>query len=221
MIGAHPADKQVCMGERRTVRFAKAMSSRRHFMARRVSVWCVVVLLLGATSALSTTIAPLSFEQIVARAETIFLGEVVSRRSDWEAGPAGKSIITTVTFKVHRVLKGPPAVERQLTFLGGTIGTLEMSVAGVPQFRVGDRDVLFVTADTHAVSPIAGFSQGRFRLVGDGDVSRAEMRTHDGRPLPRAAATSRPFTVIDRSARSTTYPEFEALVLQTLAAGTR
>lgn len=77
-----------------------------------------------------------------ARAGAIALVETVSVRSDWQTHAQGKHIVTTVRFKVERTLKGQAGQELQLEFLGGTIGGLTMEVDGMPQFQVGDRDVL-------------------------------------------------------------------------------
>lgn len=192
-------------------------------MTRWLSLFCLVGLFLGAHTVSSTTLIPLSFEEIVTQAERVFLGEVASRRSDWDVGPHGRSIFTLVTFKVERVLKGQIGSEVQLRFRGGTIGRLSMRVAGMPEFKVGDRDVLFVSAERNTVSPLVGFSYGRFQVVRD-PVSRIEhVRGPDGAPFVGAPATSAPRAVfpVTRTVRAMTYPEFERAVAETIVRGLR
>lgn len=190
-------------------------------MSRCLPVLCLAALLLGRGIALPTTVIPPTFDELVARAQAIFLGEVVHRRSDWYVDSQARSIVTIVTFKVERVLKGQVGPQTQLRFLGGSIGGLVMHVDGMPQFRVGDRDVLFVSATHNAVSPLVGFFHGRFPVVADRVGGTARVLTHDRRPLVSALSTvgrSLPFAT--RTASPLTYAEFEALVLQTIAQGT-
>src|SRR6185295_14440651 len=130
----------------------------------KVPLLCVSALLAGVVAASSTTVIQPTFDELIARAQIIFQGEVVDRRSEWETTAQGRSIITHVTFSVASVLKGQAAATVQLTFLGGTIGDTTLAVSDMPRFLVGDRDVLFVAPELHAVSPLVGFAYGRYRI---------------------------------------------------------
>lgn len=135
-----------------------------------------------AGTAGSTTVIPPTFETLVSRAGTIFVGEVMDVRAEWESTPEGRSIITLVTFRVSDVWKGTVGPVTQLEFLGGTIGEVSMVVAGMPTFSLGQRDVLFVGTTARAISPLVGFMHGRMRVERDGSgVER--VRTFDGQPL--------------------------------------
>ncbi len=169
----------------------------------------------------STTLTPLSFDELVSKAATIFEGQVVSRRSEWEIGRSGRSIITIVTLDVTRVLKGRTGLRTQLTFLGGTIGEITMSIADMPQFRIGDRDVLFVSGDTYAISPLVGFSYGRFRIVRDPASGVDQVRTHDGRPLAAVTDIGRPLVPTLQMPRPLALRDFESLVIQRAAVRAR
>ena len=179
--------------------------------------WGLIALLVCAAPSASTTVLPLAFDDIVARAETAFLGEAVRLRPDWRTTSRGKYIVTTVTFRTVRVLKGRVGAEVQLDFPGGEIGGLRMEVDQMPAFAVGDRDVLFLEGDRR-VSPIVGFNNGRFRVIADRAGGPARVLMHDGRPftagsLPGAAARS----LLRRPDGAMTYADFESLVLQTVA----
>ena len=132
-----------------------------------IAVLAMTALLLDALPASSTTVLPQSLDELVLKAETIFIGEVVDRRSLWERRAEGRRIVTIVTFDVTRVLKGRLGLRTELRFLGGTIGDVTLDVPDMPTFQAGDRDVLFVSPERNAVSPLVGFSQGRFRVVQD------------------------------------------------------
>lgn len=148
-----------------------------------LTVLCTVV---TAVTAGSTTVIPPTFETLVSRAGTIFVGEVMDVRGEWESSPEGRSIITRVTFRVSDVWKGTVGPVTQLEFLGGTVGAVSMVVAGMPKFTLGQRDVLFVGTTVRAVSPLVGFMHGQMRIERDGSgVER--VRTFDGHPLGSVA----------------------------------
>lgn len=153
---------------------------------------CMSALLLSVRPASTTTVIPPSFDELVSTAEVIFIGEVVDQRSMWETTPDGRSIITVVTFDVTRVLKGRLGLRTELTFLGGTVGDLTEQVVDMPQFRVGDQDVLFVSSERYAASPLVGFSHGRFRIETDPTTRQRVVRSHDGKPLIIGLDASKP-----------------------------
>lgn len=129
-----------------------------------------------------TTVKPPTFGALVAGAQVIFVGEVTNLAAAWDATPHGRAIVTRVTFRVSEVLKGSVGPMTQLEFLGGVIGEIGMKVEGMPAFRVGQRDVLFVGGIVRAASPLVGFMHGRLRVERDpGGIDR--VFTHDGQML--------------------------------------
>lgn len=76
---------------------------------------------------------------------------------------------TFITYAVQEVLQGSPAGEHvTLQFVGGwdARDNTFMSCSNVPQFDVGDEDVLFVRGNTHRLCPLTGGAGGRFRIIG-------------------------------------------------------
>ena len=149
----------------------------------RISCLTLAVLLVLPRPAAPTTVIPPTFDELVARAESVFVAHVVAMRSSWVESRSGRSIVTDVTFAIERTLKGPTYAERSLAFLGGTVGDDTLHVSGMPQFHVGDRDVLFVADSGGPASPLVGFWYGRFRVQRDAPTGVDMIRTHDGRPL--------------------------------------
>ncbi len=156
-------------------------------MFRRILLLTLVCTLAAAGVARSTTVIPPSFDALVASANTIFVGEVMNVRSDWESTPTGRAIITLVTFRVEGVWKGNVGAVTQLEFLGGEIGEIGMKVEGMPAFRLGQRDVLFVSGEVRTVSPLVGFMHGRMRVERDTVSGVDRVRTFDGRALGSVA----------------------------------
>ena len=134
-------------------------------------------------SAASPTVVAPTFDELVLRAESVIVARVVATRSAWVNSRAGRAIVTDVTVSIERTLKGPTYAERSFEFLGGTVGDDTLAVAGMPEFHVGDRDVLFISEAGRPASPLVGFMYGRFRIIPDPRTGADMVRTHDGRPL--------------------------------------
>jgi hypothetical protein len=187
-------------------------------MLRKIAPRCLVVLLIGVAPVFATVVIPHTFDELVTKADTIFVGRVVDRRSLWEETRSGRNIITLVTFSVERVLKGQVGAQTQLSFVGGTIGEVTFTISDMPDFPTnGERDVLFVTDRGRPLSPIVGFSQGRFRIERDPVSGVDQVRTSDGRPLVNVQAVGRQPEATLRTLRAMPFSEFEAAVRQTLA----
>ena len=155
-------------------------------MGRALTLGFLACLVVTQPAASTSVLAP-TFEELVAGAEQVFQGRVVAVRSSRLDSRAGRAIVTDVTFSIERTLKGPLYAERSLEFLGGTVGEDTLRVEGMPTFRIGDRDVLFVNDAGRPASPIVGFMYGRFRIVRDTVRGVDMIRTHDGRPLASLA----------------------------------
>ena len=134
----------------------------------------------------ASVIAP-TFDVMVARAQSVFVGQTLDVQSRWVSTSSGPAIVTVVTFKVIRALKGGLGGQTQLEFLGGTVGEYRMEVPGIPRFRVGDEDVLFVDERGQPVSPVVGFMHGRFRVLEEGGTGRRSVARHDFEPLASVA----------------------------------
>jgi hypothetical protein len=176
---------------------------------RRALAAAVVAAVLAGAPEAASVIAP-TFDVMVARAQTVFVGQTLDVRSQWVSTSSGPAIVTRVTFNVIRTLKGELGGQTQLEFLGGTVGEYRMEVPGIPRFRVGDEDVLFVDERGQPVSPVVGFMHGRFRVLEEPGTGRRSVARHDFEPLARVAdigAAAPPARV--SSARALTLAAFE------------
>jgi hypothetical protein len=169
----------------------------------------------------ATSIVPMTFDELVTQASSIFRGEVVDIRSEARDLEGGRGIVTVVTFTVASVIKGPASSVIQLEFLGGTIGNETMRIAEMPTFQKGDRAILFTTSADH-LSPIVGFSQGRFPILIDFAGGREVVTTPTGKPVITVASigrtnhisANRQFPTADQSkpSESLSVADFEALI---------
>ena len=125
----------------------------------------------------------LSLDQLAGRAATIVVSTVTSRRAEWEHYGESRLIITKVTIEVEQTLKGSAPRTLVVEVLGGTIGDQTLHVSHVPEFKVGDRDVLFLNSATHAASPLVGSDQGRFRVINEAATGTARKLNAAFAPL--------------------------------------
>jgi hypothetical protein len=126
---------------------------------------------------------PFSFEQLIDRAPVIVVATTISRRAEWEYYGASKLIITRVALDIEDTLKGSAPRTLTIEVVGGTIGDETLRVSDVPEFHVGDRDVLFLNNAPHAVSPLVGSGQGRFRVLRESSTGTSRMVTAGFAPL--------------------------------------
>lgn len=156
----------------------KRFDGRRATRAAAVRIVCAVALA-GAAAVLparATTVVAKSFRTIAVEADRVFAA-VVSDVHSYRRGEDGP-IWTAVRFGDVRWIAGGSGAETELEFAGGSIGDRAEVVGGMPQFKVGQRVLLFVH-DAPSASPVVGFHQGCFALRDGEDV----VITSDYRPV--------------------------------------
>jgi hypothetical protein len=176
-------------------------------------VLLLITIFCGISHALE--VPPLPFEVVVRSADVVFRGTVVRVESSWVSTESGPAIVTLVTFRVERTLKGKLGAELSLEFLGGRVGEEVLEVVGAPRFEVGQRDVICAQVDDRYVSPITGFNQGRFRINRDGTSGHEYVTTSSGFPVVNGAADSRTRTLsLSPTTGGTRLESFEEEVLR-------
>jgi hypothetical protein len=142
------------------------------------------VLVCTATAARATTYTPVTFDELVTRAEVIFVGEVADVRPFALNTASGTVIKTRVVFRVQDPVFGTTSALEVLEFLGGEVGDVGMVVEGMPRFTIGDRRVVFARRE-RSINPIVGFTQGLLQVRRDvNGVDR--VLTLDGMPVAGA-----------------------------------
>ncbi len=145
---------------------------------------CMAVLALSTGPANSATVVSVGTADLVEGCDFIFHGTAVER---WvSAGAQPGSIFTNVKFAVSEVLKGD-ATRRTvvLSYLGGTLDGLTLSIEGLQVPDVGEEGVYFVERlGRSQIHPLLGWDQGLFHIITD-DRGRKTVFTHDLRPVGR------------------------------------
>lgn len=162
----------------RTERDSSSTVDRPLSTVHRLISILLVLLLPAALHA--TTVERLSFDQLVAKARSIVVGQV--RRVDTRWSDDGKLILTAYTIEVQETLKGESAGTLTVTTIGGRIGNLIMHVAGMPAFDINERAVVFVEkAGAH--NAVLGLGQGKFSIENGTVANRTDgLEFSDRRP---------------------------------------
>jgi hypothetical protein len=132
-------------------------------MRRSVFVVFFVTLLVASVNA--TTIAPLSFEQLVSGSSAVVYGRVTDVRSQWTADR--RFIESVVSIEVIKGMKGGAGETISFTVPGGQVGRYLNVIPGAPMFSPGDRAVFFLTAHGPRLPVTTGLTQGIYRVQRD------------------------------------------------------
>ena len=154
---------------------------------------CAVVFALALCCAIpagATTYLPVTFDELVTRADVIFVGEVVDVRPFALDTPEGPAIKTRVVFRVMDGLWGTTSAVEVFDFFGGEVDGVGMAIAEMPRFAIGDRRVVFARRD-QSINPIVGFTQGLLHI--DRDAAGVDrIWTLDGFPLAQPDSIGTP-----------------------------
>ena len=142
-----------------------------------VLVATLLVALAAPRAADATIIIPKNLKELAAEAELVLVAEVTGQRADRVAGP--ESLI--YTFSALRVLeqwKGAKTDRLEVAEVGGRVGDVTCFAAGMPQYKVGERVLVFLKKDVLGLWRTHGLVQRRFAVqknvaTGD-DVVRLE-----------------------------------------------
>jgi len=124
---------------------------------------CVALLaLLFSTSIDATTLAPLTFEQLVKESAAVVYGRIVDVRSQWTADR--RFIESVISVEVLKGLKGRAGDTIQFTAPGGQVGRYRNVIPGAPVFAEGELAVFFLTAHGARLPVTTGLTQGVYRV---------------------------------------------------------
>ena len=152
---------------------------------------CLVAGVVPFRTAHATTMQHLETRDLVVGSSEVVIGEVEGTRSYWN--PAHTRILTDVSVRVSRALKGDPGTRLTLTQLGGEVDGVRVTVHGAPAFRAGEEALVFVWRDSKGRAQVNGLAQGKFEITRDPATGEARVErgagfvTRDARTLATAA----------------------------------
>ena len=129
------------------------------------SVLAAFFCLIFVIDAAATTLAPLSFEQLVNASASVVYGRVVEVRSQWTEDR--RFIESVVSIEILKGLKGSAAERMSFTVPGGQVGRYLNVIPGAPTFAAGDTAVFFLTSRGPRLPVTTGLTQGIYRVQRD------------------------------------------------------
>ena len=142
-----------------------------------------VALVLAIIPAHATTVIAQDFNSLVSGADYVVRAVVKSVTSEYRTTPRGQAIFTKVELQVLETITGTPPQPLVLQVLGGTVDGVTMRVEGVPQFHVGDEDILFVQNNGTQFFPLVGIMNGKYPVKHDAATGAAYVARSNGTPL--------------------------------------
>ena len=145
---------------------------------------CLLLLsVLLATPAWSTSVERLDHAQLVEHASTIFWGRCLEVRCEWNAERT--QIFTVARFAPSAVLKGERQAVVELKVPGGRLDGKAYVIHGMPTFTAGEEAVVYVTRP-HSKSGVCvpvGLGQGYYKVDRTGRDGRPAVARRDTRDL--------------------------------------
>jgi hypothetical protein len=132
-------------------------------MRLRKCIACAgVVLLAWSAGAGATLLEHLSPQQLAEMSDLVVRGRVESSQSYWNA--AHTKVFTRTRITVDEAYKGAAPATIEVVQLGGTIGSLKVTVDGAPTWRRDEEVLLFAEPYDAQTYRVTGLSQGKFRI---------------------------------------------------------
>jgi len=129
------------------------------------------------------TVVPTDFDRLIEQAEQIFRGTVVSATPRWEGEGKQRHIVTDYVFRVEESYRGRAAGQVTLRVFGGALEGRRQQIAGLPEFRPGETEILFVRGNGRDLCPLVGLFHGRLRVAKSGANGEERIHLHDGSAL--------------------------------------
>lgn len=171
--------------------------------------------LLLVASAQATLAPQMTFDEVVAEAESIVHGVVTARRAGWDAEHA--AIWTHYEIEVIETFKGEPASTLTVSEPGGEVDGARMEIVGAPRYRIGDEVTVFAAPTPIGYRRTCGWGQGKFIVVEAPTPSgRAVEASLDGVELIRDPKRSQAGRTVEQSVPASALDglDFEAFKLR-------
>ncbi len=149
-----------------------------------IGIFVIIVSFVGlAINAFSTVLVPKTFRDLTKEADLVFIGTVTDIRYEW-ADEARNHIYEFVTFSNLEIIVGEHDGDEIVVRLsGGEIDDIKIEYDGIPEFEIGERDLIFLKGNFVEMCPIVGWTQGRFRVEVSQDSRGEIVLTDDFKPI--------------------------------------
>ncbi len=171
------------------------------YLGHRTSRFVALLLLFAVVPASATTFVAMSERTLARAADAVVVGTVEHLES---VGTLDGGISTLVTIHVETAYKGSPGATLTLKQPGGELETRGFWLAGSPGFRIGQRNLLFLSAHRDGTARTTALGMGQFvldtdRATGEVMAERTVTELVLGARRVRRMKLSRLVRVIERA----------------------
>src|SRR6266851_2051883 len=133
-----------------------------------------LAVLVPTKPSMATTAILLSDEQLITSSRVIMLGDVMSVKAQWDFNH--DSINTYVKVQVSKILKGQLQNDH-IVFkqLGGTVGDNSTVIFGAPEYKAGQRVLLFLDTAHDGTLRIGHLFQGKYDVLDDAGTGQTRV----------------------------------------------
>jgi hypothetical protein len=122
-------------------------------------------MMLLAASGFASTVRKMELPDLVRNSDSIVQGRVEQVYTRWDEKL--KVAFTFVSVYVDDPLKGARRRTVLIQLLGGKVGSLVQTVAGMPRFNRGDAVIVFLKDRNNGSFEVVGMNQGKYDIVND------------------------------------------------------
>ncbi len=133
----------------------------------------ILTALVLAVPALASSVRKMELPEMVSKSDSVVQGTVESVEARWESD----LIFTYASIRVDESFKGAPRRALLIRQPGGKLGALNLTVSGTPQFKAGDRVIVFLQNQSNGTFDIVGLGQGKYDLVDNLAISNSAGAT--------------------------------------------
>lgn len=188
-----------------------ALAAKFPKFAGRLLIVCLCISLLAASSR-ATTVVPPQFDELVNESDYIVRALIKSVKAEWRENKGQRFILTLVEVDIQEVISGTPPMHLVLEILGGHVGNEMMVVDSVPEFKVGQEDILFIRGNGRQFCPLTALTHGRYPVIREN--GRALINRSNHVPLHETAEVSLPMEEAVTTERETTQSKVPAMELE-------
>lgn len=141
------------------------MTDRRLFS----TLAALAVVFIIAMPSLGSIVLRMDLEDLVSNSDTIIQGVVEAVYSQWDS--ERNLIFTYAAIGVEDPLKGERRRSLLIRQMGGQVGSLNMTVPGMPEFVAGSSVIVFLKDSGNGTFQVVGMNQGRYLIAEDFAVS--------------------------------------------------
>jgi hypothetical protein len=121
------------------------------------------------TNAMATTVVRMELPQLVKNSDSIVQGRVEQVYVQWDA--ARGLAFTYVSVNVGDPMKGERKRSVLIRQLGGKVGSMNVTVSGMPRFSKGEEVIVFLKDQKDGTFQVLGMNQGKYEVADDFAVS--------------------------------------------------